>query len=126
MMLRKTIVLLAILLVTSSILLHSNESQARGWKWVERLPVSQFSPEDTAIFHTHVDQALEEAQDGERVEWSNPDSGSSGAITPLTSERLNGKLCRQTRFENQVDQDQNITEFLLCQQPDGSWSIESR
>jgi len=131
-MLRKMIVLLAILLVTSSILLPSTESQARGWEWVKRLPISQFGPEDTAIFHAHVDQALEEAKDGERVKWRNPDSGSSGTITPLTSERLNGKLCRQTRFENQTDQDpdpdpdQNISEFLLCQQPDGSWSIESR
>lgn len=125
-MLRKTIALLAILLATSGILLHSTESQARGWEWVKRLSVSQFGLEDTAIFHAHVDQALEEAKDGERVEWSNPDSGSSGAITPLTSERLNGKLCRQTRFENQADQDQNVSEFLLCQQPDGTWSIESR
>lgn len=125
-MFRKTTVLLAIVIATSGILLDSSESQARGWDWVKRLPVSQYGPEDTAIFHTYVDQALGEAQDGERVEWRNPDSGYSGAITPLTTELLNGKTCRQTRFESQADQTQNVSEFLLCQQPDGSWSVESR
>ena len=125
-MLRKMIVLSVVVLALSGIFPQSSESQTRGWGWIKRLPVSHYSAEDSAIFHAHVDQALGEAENGERVEWSNPDSGHSGAITPLTTEQLKGLNCRQARFESQADQAQNISEFLLCQQPDGSWSVQSR
>lgn len=125
-MLRKTTVLFAIFIAMSGTLMYSGDSQARGWEWAKRLPVSQFNAEDSAIFHAHVDQALGEAEDGERVEWSNPDSGSSGAITPMTTEQIKGMRCRETRFESQADQAKNVSEFLLCQQPDGSWSVQDR
>lgn len=122
-MLGKKIALSVVLGVTSGLLFYSGTVQARGWSWIERLPISQYGPEDAAIFHAHVDQALVDAADGERVEWQNPDSGHSGAIIPLTTVQLNGMRCRQTRFENQAGQGDNVSEFLLCQQPDGSWSV---
>lgn len=128
-MFRKTINFLTawlVLIVVAGLSLYPVDVPARGWAWAKRLPISQYGPEDTAIFHAHVDQALGEAENGERVEWSNPDSGYSGAIIPLTTEQLDGMSCRQTRFESQADQASNVSEFLLCQQPDGSWSIQSR
>jgi len=123
---RKIFVLPAVLIVMASVLLQPAGVQARGWSWATRLPMSQFSSEDTEILYAHIDQALGEAEDGERVKWHNPDSGHSGVITPLTTEQINGMACRKTRFESQAGQKQNVSEFLLCQQPDGSWSVQSQ
>ncbi len=121
----KPSVLLVVFALGMMISLGQGVAQARGWAWAKRLPISQFSAEDTAIFHRNVNQALADAGNGERVSWENPLSGAAGAITPLTTEQRDGKTCRRTRFESQTPTSENISEFMLCQQADGSWSVEA-
>jgi len=105
-------------------MLQSGATLARGWGWAKRLPISQYTPEDTEIFHKHVATALDESEDGEALEWENPNTGVSGRITPLSSEKINGKSCRKTRFESQAGTAENVSEFMLCRQADGVWSVD--
>jgi len=123
-MIRNKRMMWTVLAVSSSLMLHSGATQARGWSWAKRLPISQFTAQDTEIFHNSVATALDEGEDGDTLEWTNPDTGASGRITPLSSEQINGKSCRKTRFESRVGTAENISEFVLCRQPDGVWSVD--
>jgi len=124
-MIRTKRMMWAVLAVSGSLILLGEAVQARGgWSWAKRLPISQFTAEDTEIFHKSVDTALDQGEDGETLEWKNPNTGVSGRITPLNSEQINGKSCRKTRFESQAGIAENVSEFLLCRQPDGVWSVD--
>jgi len=120
----KITTLCALLLLGAALAIQSPGVQARGWNWAKRLPLSQYTADDNAIFHAHVNQALNDAADGQRVEWKNPDSGRSGAITPLTTETRGDLTCRRARFESRAKQAENVSEFLVCRQADGRWSVQ--
>lgn len=113
----------AVVLVSGCLLLAGGTVQARGWSWAKRLPISQYTEEDTAIFHKSLDAALETSEDGESLDWENPNTGVSGRITPLSREQIDGNTCRKTRFESQAGTTKNVSEFVLCRQPDGVWSV---
>ena len=105
-------------------IMSPNPAQARAWEWAKRLPVNQYSPEDIGILKARMDKILSSLKDGETGEWSNSETGHGGSITPLNSIEANGKTCRETRFQSQSDAGQNMSEFFLCKQPDGSWAVE--
>ncbi len=61
---------------------------------------------------------------GETSLWNNPDSGSSGSITPQTTyQNSTGSKCRD--FESTITKDgkTNISHGQACLQPDGSWQV---
>ncbi len=106
------------------VLINPEPAQARAWEWAKRLPINQYSPEDIGIFKARMDEILSSLKDGETGKWSNPESGHGGSITPLNSVDENGKTCRKTQFKNASDTRENVSEFFLCKQPDGSWAVE--
>jgi surface antigen len=106
------------------LIVNSNPVQARAWGWAKRLPINQYSPEDIVILRQSMTQALNQAADGEKREWSNPTTGSAGSITPLNTVDENMKMCRQTRFSSFSDEQENHAEFYLCRQADGEWAVE--
>ena len=87
------------------------ESQARPWGWAKRLPVNHYSAEDIEIVKQVMRDALAEGANGHVVEWSNPDSGHSGSISPLTDVEQDGKRCRQTRFTSFTQGQESVKEF---------------
>ena len=112
------------LLFSVAILVTAFESQARPWGWAKRLPVNHYTPEDIEIVKQVMRQALEEGDNGGVFEWSNPDSGHSGSVSPRTDTLQDGKRCRQTRFTSHTQGEQNVSEFFLCRQADGVWAVE--
>ena len=104
--------------------LSSAQVQAQAWEWAKRLPINQYSPEDIKILKQSMAEILGTLEDGTSGEWGNPDTGHGGSITPLTTVHQNGKLCRQTKFIGVSDGQENVSEFFLCQQPDGVWAVE--
>lgn len=103
---------------------NSDPVYARAWGWATRLPINQYSPEDIEILRQNMTQALDQAADDEKREWSNPATGRAGSITPLNTVKENNKLCRQTRFGSFTDEQENLSEFYLCRQADGEWAVE--
>lgn len=60
---------------------------------------------------------------GETVAWSNPDSGKSGTVTPVSETRdAQGRLCRDFKSTITVDGKEEVVQGTACKQPDGSWS----
>ena len=106
------------------VLMNTGPAHARAWEWAKRLPINQYSPEDIGILKARMDEILSSLKDGETGEWSNPETGHGGSITPLNSVEQNGKMCRKTQFKSESDAQGNVSEFFLCKQPDGSWAVE--
>jgi len=106
-------------------ILSSAQVQAQLWEWARRLPVNQYSPEDIKILKQSMAELLGTLEDGASGEWSNPETGRGGTITPLTTVHQNDKLCRKTKFTSRSDgQVEDISEYFLCRQPDGVWADE--
>jgi surface antigen len=69
-------------------------------------------------------QALETAKSGTTVTWQNPDTGHSGAVTPINvSQQADGSYCREYRQTVQVGGQSEEAFGTACRQPDGSWKI---
>lgn len=62
---------------------------------------------------------------GQRVQWSNPQSGNYGYITPMRDGRdaMTGAYCREFQQTIIVGGRQQAAYGTSCQQPDGSWRI---
>ncbi len=67
-------------------------------------------------------QALETAPTGTAVAWQNPDTGHSGAVTPIrTYQMANGTYCREYQQSVTIDGKPEQVMGTACRQPDGSW-----
>jgi surface antigen len=76
----------------------------------------------------HLSNATARAQAapiGERIEWTNPDSGNRGVVIPYRegNHRRTGARCRE--FQNQLTVRGRTREYVgvACQARDGSWTV---
>lgn len=61
---------------------------------------------------------------GETIEWSNPDSGNRGSVTPVREGRTNdGRLCREYRTTVYVDGKYEEGRGTACRNSDGTWEV---
>ena len=72
-------------------------------------------------------QRAYEAPIGEKIVWSNPESGNSGAIVPTREGRQPGTnaYCREYQQTVTVGGRTQQAFGQACQQPDGTWKIVS-
>jgi surface antigen len=69
-------------------------------------------------------QALEAAPVGTAVPWTNPDTGHTGAITPVrTYQVADGRYCREYQQVVTIDGQQQRSFGTACRQPDGGWKV---
>ena len=67
---------------------------------------------------------LEESPSGTTVNWSNPDSGNSGTVTPTkTYQTSAGNYCREFTQTVQIGERSEEAYGTACRQPDGSWKV---
>lgn len=94
-----------------------------GDRLLKGTPLSAFTDEDISLFEAAQSEALEERRDGSVVSWENPDTGASGTVTPLQTDRRGDGECRLLRIVNRADNRQGESQFWFCRQPDGQWKI---
>jgi surface antigen len=76
--------------------------------------------------NTAAAQALESAPAGQSVAWRNPDSGNTGAVTPVrTYQTSTGQYCREYTQTITVGGEKHQSYGTACRQPDGTWRIVS-
>ncbi len=64
------------------------------------------------------------APSGSPVAWNNPDSGHSGAFTPVrTYQKSSGQYCREYRQSVSIAGKEHQAYGTACRQPDGNWKI---
>ena len=79
---------------------------------------------DRAAMGQATQQALETNQSGQSAEWSNPDSGHYGSVTPQPAyKNTSGQYCREFQQEVVIDGRTESAYGTACRQPDGSWQI---
>ena len=61
---------------------------------------------------------------GQSIQWNNPKTGNSGAITPTRDGRsADGRYCREYQQTTTVGGKQQSAYGAACRQPDGSWQV---
>lgn len=79
---------------------------------------------DQAYAARTTQKALEHNPTGERSQWRNPDSGHSGAVTPVrTYERNDGQPCREFQQVVTIGGKSEQAYGTACRQADGTWKI---
>lgn len=68
--------------------------------------------------------AAQTAPVGQTITWANPESGNSGAVTPVREGRsASGAYCREFQQEVTIGGQKQSAFGTACQRPDGSWEI---
>ena len=76
--------------------------------------------------NTAASQALESMPSGQSVAWRNPDSGNTGAVTPVrTYQTSSGQYCREYTQTITVGGERHQSYGTACRQADGTWKIVS-
>ncbi|MGH8064575.1 MAG: RT0821/Lpp0805 family surface protein [Candidatus Entotheonellia bacterium] len=76
--------------------------------------------------NTAAAQALESVPAGQSVAWRNPDSGNTGAVTPVrTYQTSAGQYCREYTQTITVGGEKHQSYGTACRQADGTWRIVS-
>ena len=81
---------------------------------------------DKAAMRYNSQKALENIKSGQTSEWSNPDSGNNGSITPKkTYQTASGQYCREYQQTVTVGGKTAEAYGTACRQPDGSWMLKN-
>jgi surface antigen len=71
-------------------------------------------------------RAFETNRTGQSAQWSNPDSGNRGNVTPTRTYQLaSGQYCRQYTQDIYIGQEKHQTTGTACRKADGTWEIQS-
>lgn len=78
------------------------------------------------VFARDANMAAHEAPIGETIDWSNPESGNYGSVTPTRDGYSSaGRYCREYQQTVVVGGQEEQAYGTACQQPDGTWEILS-
>lgn len=79
---------------------------------------------DMAYYNQTSQRALETAQPGQTLPWSNPETGNSGTVTPSNYyQDDSGQYCREYTQTIKVGGKTERGYGTACRQPDGTWQI---
>ncbi|MDH5649457.1 MAG: hypothetical protein OEY67_07345, partial [Gammaproteobacteria bacterium] len=83
---------------------------------------SGFTKEDDKLNQNATDSLLKSGAPGTQQQWSNPDSGNSGAIHWISQSLRDNKPCVTLHYDIRLrDGKTHEARVELCQQSDGSW-----
>ncbi len=81
---------------------------------------------DRAAYDQTAQKGLNESNDGEIVDWQNPETGHSGIFRPVRSFRLaDGRFCRQYRTTVSFKKNVRSGVGMACRQGNGQWAVVS-
>ena len=102
---------------------------ARAMDFMEYSPIAYYTAGDNRIADAAGLDALENYADMEERQWTNPDTGASGSITPLeTWTNEAGHTCRRARAVDRTTNPPLSGEFVfdLCRHPENGWQFVKR
>lgn len=96
---------------------------ALNYGFLANTPISKFTEQDMELLKSHVRQALDEAENGQTLEWSNPETSAQGTITVESSQQDGDRYCRVLAVTNKSKYLQGGGKFKLCKNSTGAWSL---
>jgi surface antigen len=94
---------------------------ASNVQFMRDAPIAKMTKEDLALFQANMREALEQDADGTTRRWKNPDTGTSGTLTPVSTFEQNGLKCRRLEIVNTLQGLTGRSLFDMCRQADGNW-----
>ena len=119
---RRSIQIFIISIFTSSL---AGPVFAVNYQWLKDAPAKSFTDKDWKLFSDSLNAALNNLEDGGIQQWSNENSGNSGVIEVSNTEQYASGTCRSTLISNRAKNQQGVSRLRFCQQPDGSWKVDS-
>jgi len=101
-------------------------SHAQNINFLYRGPVAYLDDADRQILERTFGEALADADDGETVVWSNPDSGNHGSIELLDTHEDYGTICRTVRTQISASGREGGGTYRLCLADDDTWQFAPR
>jgi len=117
-----TILLIGTLLFTAL----PQAALAQNINFLHRGPIAYLNDIDRQILTDTFDAALSQAEDGETVRWSNPDSGNNGTIEVLDTHEDFGTTCRTVRTFTRASGREGGGVYRLCLADDDTWQFAPR
>lgn len=87
-------------------------------------PDDYLSKIDKQFQEKALQNALEYNRTGQRTNWTNPDSGNSGTVTPtLTFKNSSGQDCRRYHRSMRIGGREAVGEGTRCRDRKGNWTV---
>ena len=87
---------------------------------------TQLRAQDREVFERTLNRTLENEISGTAVSWRNPETGTSGLITPVrTYKDASGRYCREYRKAVEARGELEETYVLACRTGEGTWKTEA-
>ena len=81
---------------------------------------------DLAVYERTTEKGLTQADDGQILDWQNPDTGNSGIFRTIRSFHMaDGRFCRQYRTTVSFDKNVRSGTGMACRQGNGPWQVTS-
>jgi len=81
---------------------------------------------DRVEYDRTAQKGLAQSNDGQVLDWQNPETGHSGIFRPIRSFRMaDGRFCRQYRTTVSFKKDVHSSNGMACRQPGGEWQVVS-
>ncbi len=96
---------------------------AVNFGFMKNSPISRFDDMDLEIFQSTVISALDNAGDGQVVNWENPDSGFTGQVFMLSTDDSGSQVCRQIRIVNVAGNLNSNLHYNACKDDIAGWQI---
>jgi surface antigen len=112
------------LLTTLLLAAHAGGALAVNTGFLRSTPAARFNADDFDKLRAAFVKAMDDGENAATVEWRNPATGSSGAITPHDRFERDGRVCRHATVQiahrrRQVERGQ-----LFCRGEDGQgWQL---
>lgn len=76
--------------------------------------ISFYTKEDWSISRNAQIRALNQTEDGSRLVWANPKTGSHGVYLPVNTLYANGALCRDLEIRHSANQVNEKARYRFC------------
>jgi len=111
-----------LLVMTALTGIVSVAANASSFNFFSNSAMSFFTKEDWKISKTAEVKALDHLQDGVKLAWTNPNTGSHGIFVPRHTSRANGSLCRELSIVHTANLVNEKAIYRFCKLKD-QWKI---
>jgi surface antigen len=85
---------------------------------------SAYTDDDIWLIENSTQDSLENAKTNQATVWKNPDTGSTGTITPIeTYQNADGQYCREYQKTVTIGGEEQQAYGTACRMPDGTWQL---
>ena len=99
-------------------------AQASNFDFLKYAPISRLSASELTEFSAAIGKSLDEASDGQALQWKAPKSEFNATVTPMKRYAEGKRECREARIESEARELKASGLYTFCKSAKG-WEIKS-